>query len=83
MCPYDRTPSMGVAVEMFKITVSGCTVNVLNYVNLSHGPSLHGTSRFVCLLRCPYCGVLVTKVTAVFTMRMCRMPEAMPEFGSI
>lgn len=59
------------------------TVNVLDYVNVSHGPSLHGTARFVCLLSCPHCGALVTKVTAVFTMGMCRMPAAMPEFGSI
>lgn len=60
---------------------SGCTVNVLKYVNVTLGTILHDTSRCVCLLKCSLCGVLVTKVTAVFTMGMCRMPAEMPEFG--
>lgn len=31
---------------------------------------------------CPHCAAPVTTVTAVFTMRVCRMPEAAPELAS-
>lgn len=66
--------------RLLVLSESGFPVNVLSRVNVSHSPSLHGTSRRVCLLTCPRCGVPVTTVTAVFTMRTCRMPEAAPEF---
>lgn len=62
---------------------SVCTVNVLNYVNVTLGTIHHDTSRCACLLKCSLCGLLVTKVTAVFTMGMCRMPVEMPEFGLV
>ena len=55
--------------------MSGYTVNVLDYINLLHDSSLPCTTRFVCLSTCPYCGVPVAKVTAVFTLRMCRLPK--------